>query len=180
MARLPIVVAPDPVLKRKAHEVGAVDDELRKQIDDMMETMYDGNGIGLAAPQVGISNRVLVLDVKQREHESGVPQPVEPMHFVNPEIIWSSEERNVYNEGCLSIPEHYAEIERPKKVRVKYVDYDGKQQELEADGLLATCLQHEIDHLDGILFIDYLSQLKRNIILRKVKKMMKEQGVTHM
>ncbi len=164
MALLPILVAPDPRLKTKAKPVEAVDDDLRKLIDDMLETMYEAPGIGLAAPQVGVLKRLLVLDV------AGKDDPPAPMAFINPEIVWESDDLNVYEEGCLSIPAHYAEVERPAAVRVRYLDRDGKRQEIEADGLLATCLQHEIDHLDGKLFIDYLSSLKRNMILRKLKK----------
>lgn len=164
MAILPILVAPDPRLKTKAKPVEAVDDELRRLIDDMLETMYDAPGIGLAAPQVGVLKRLLVLDV------AGKDEPPAPMAFVNPEITWESDEMNVYEEGCLSIPSHYAEVERPAQVKVRYLDRDGNRQEILADGLLATCLQHEIDHLDGKLFIDYLSSLKRNMILRKLKK----------
>tara|TARA_B100000686_G_scaffold354495_1_gene465075 strand:- start:2798 stop:3340 length:543 start_codon:yes stop_codon:yes gene_type:complete len=164
-----IVLAPDPVLKQKCDPVERVDDELRQLMDDMLHTMYHAEGIGLAAPQIAINKRVLVLDVEQ--NDAGIDS--NPLVFVNPEIIWSSDTPNIYNEGCLSIPTHYAEIERPEKVRVKYIDYDGKQQEIEADGILATCLQHEIDHLDGVLFIDYLSTLKRNMIIKKMKKMKK-------
>lgn len=166
MSKYDIILAPDPVLKKAAAPLEGIDDDTRKLMDDMLDTMYDAEGIGLAAPQIAISKRLLVLDVEQGENNTrGKPQV-----FANPEILWSSETPNTYEEGCLSIPGHHAEIERPKLIRVKYLDYDGKQQEIEADGLLATCLQHEIDHLDGILFIDYLSNLKRNIILKKMKK----------
>jgi peptide deformylase len=166
MSKYDIVLAPDPVLKKLATPLERIDDETRQLMDDMIDTMYDGQGIGLAAPQIALSKRLLVLDVEQdEEKDSGNPQV-----FANPEILWSSDDPNIYNEGCLSIPGHYAEIERPKIIRVKYLDYDGKQQEIEADGLLATCLQHEIDHLDGVLFIDYLSTLKRNMIIKKMKK----------
>lgn len=169
MKRYDIVLAPDPVLKTKCDPIERIDDEVRALMDDMLHTMYEAEGIGLAAPQIAINKRLLVLDVEQgKDGERDTP-----MIFANPEIIWSSEEPNIYNEGCLSIPTHYAEIERPKIVRVKYLDRDGKHQEIEADGLLATCLQHEIDHLDGVLFIDYLSSLKRNIIIKKMKKMKK-------
>lgn len=172
MTILKIYTAPDPVLKRVASPVDKVDDALRRQMDDMLETMYDDDGIGLAAPQVGISNRILVIDLEQKDGE-GLGKKGNPLYFVNPEITWFSEECSVYNEGCLSVPEMYAEVERPAQIRVKYLDYNGKEQELEADGLLATCLQHEVDHLNGILFIDHLSSLKRNIILRKLKKLTK-------
>lgn len=169
MKRYDIVLAPDPILKTKCDPIERIDDEVRTLMDDMVHTMYEAEGIGLAAPQIAINKRLLVLDVDQNERGEGA----KPMVFANPEIVWSSEEPNIYNEGCLSIPTHYAEIERPKIVRVKYLDYDGNSQEIEADGLLATCLQHEIDHLDGILFIDYLSSLKRNMIIKKMKKMKK-------
>ncbi len=170
MTIFPILVAPDPILKKVAQDVSSVDDALRKQMDNMIETMYHDNGIGLAAPQIGISNRVLVIDLEQsKENPEG-----KPLFFVNPKVIWESEEMSVYSEGCLSVPEMYADIERPATIRLQYLDYHGKEQELEASDLLATCLQHEIDHLDGILFIDYLSSLKRNIILRKLKKSMKQ------
>ncbi len=164
MAILPILVAPDPRLKAKAQKVEAVDDDIRTLIDDMLETMYDAPGIGLAAPQVGVLKRVIVLDV------AGKDEPPAPMALVNPEVIWESDELSTYEEGCLSLPTHYAEVERPAVVKVRFLDRDGAKQEVEADGLFATCVQHEIDHLDGVLFVDYLSSLKRNIILRKLKK----------
>jgi peptide deformylase len=132
--------------------------------------MYAAQGIGLAAPQVGVSKRIIVMDIDQPEDGGkGAPR-----YFVNPEITWSSEEQNLYNEGCLSVPGQYAEVERPKQVKIKFLDYDGKKQEIEADGLLATCIQHEMDHLNGILFVDHLSTLKRDMLLRKVKKWAKE------
>lgn len=180
MTALPIYIAPAAVLKKVADPVEAVNDDLKKLMDDMLETMYRAPGIGLAAPQVGVSKRVLVLDVEQPRGPDDEDLPDisarkgNPICFVNPEILWSSAEPNVYDEGCLSLPGQYAEIERPKKVRVKYVTYDGQQAELEADGLLATCLQHEIDHLDGVLFVDHLSTLKRNMIMRRLKKWTKE------
>jgi peptide deformylase len=184
MAIKMIYVAPAAVLKQIAAPVPQVTDELRKLMDDMLETMYAAPGIGLAAPQVGESVRVLVLDVDQKEEEKedgveedGLPKvrkPGKPQFFVNPEIIWSSEESNIYDEGCLSVPGQYAEVERPKLVRVKFLDYQGKQQEIEADGLLSTCLQHEMDHLNGILFVDHLSTLKRDIVMRKLRKFTKE------
>lgn len=167
MTVLHIYVAPHPVLKKIAEPVeGGVTADLRRMMDDMLETMYATSGIGLAAPQVGVSKRVLVMDLEQPDDGGkGKPQV-----FVNPEIIWSSEELSTYNEGCLSLPGQYAEVERPKKVRVKYLDYDGKAQEVEADGLLATCLQHEMDHLNGVLFVDHLSTLKKDMVMRKLKK----------
>ena len=168
MAKLPIVLAPDPVLKAKAKPIAAVDDSIRRLMDDMLETMYAAPGIGLAANQVGVLKRVLVLDVARED------DPPQPMGMANPEVIWASEEMSVYNEGCLSLPEHYADITRPKEVRVRYLDRDGKRQEIAADGLLATCIQHEIDHLDGVLFVDHLSALKRNMILKKLVKLKKQ------
>jgi peptide deformylase len=170
MAKLPIVLAPDPVLKAKAKPVAAVDDSIRRLMDDMLETMYAAPGIGLAANQIGVLKRVLVLDVAR---EGDAPAP---MGMANPEIVWASPEQSVYNEGCLSLPEHYADITRPAAVRVRYLDRDGKSQEIEADGLLATCVQHEIDHLDGVLFVDHLSALKRNMILKKLVKLKKQRA----
>jgi peptide deformylase len=167
MALLPILIAPHPTLKSKAKPVETVDDSIRKLIDDLLETMYAAPGIGLAANQVGVLKRVLVLDVA-REGE-----PPAPMAFVNPEILWKSEELATYEEGCLSLPEHYADVERPAEVKVRYLDRDGAQQELHATGLLATCLQHEIDHLNGTIFVDHLSLLKRSMILRKLQKAQK-------
>ena len=164
MAVRPILVAPHPVLKAKAKPVAKVDDEVRRLMDDMLETMYEAPGIGLAAPQVGVSQRVLVVDVT-REGE-----PRQPLRLANPELVWVSDEIETVEEGCLSVPEHYAEVTRPAKVRIRYRDYEDKLVEIEPEGLLATCLQHEIDHLDGVLFIDHLSSLKRNIILRKLVK----------
>ena len=167
MARLPILVAPHPILKRKAQPVAEVDARVVKLMDDMVETMYDAVGIGLAAPQVGVLDRVIVVDV----HEKG--EPPNPIRLANPEIVWSSDEKAVCEEGCLSVPEQYADVTRPQRVRVRYLDENNQQQEIEADGMLATCIQHEIDHLDGVLFVDYLSMLKRNILLKKVQKMQK-------
>ena len=168
MALRPILVAPDPVLKAKAKPVENVDDELRLLMDDMLETMYDAPGIGLAAPQVGVSKRVIVMDIAHDD------EPKAPLCMANPELVWVSDEDASYEEGCLSVPEHYAEVVRPAEIRVKYLDRDGKPQELKADGLLATVIQHEMDHLEGILFIDHLSSLKRNMILRKLLKSKKQ------
>ena len=170
MAKLPIVLAPDPVLKTKAKPVEAVDDSIRQLMDDMLETMYAAPGIGLAANQIGVLKRVLVLAVAR---EGDAPKPI---GMANPEVVWRSDEMSTYNEGCLSLPEHYADITRPAAVRVRYVDRDGAKQEIEADGLLATCIQHEIDHLDGILFVDHLSALKRNMILKKLVKLKKQRA----
>jgi peptide deformylase len=164
MAQLPIITAPDPRLKIKARPVPAVDGKIRRLMDDMLDTMYGAIGIGLAAPQVGQSNRVIVLDVA-REGEK--PQPLQ---LANPEILWHSPELTTGNEGCLSLPEHYAEVTRPAKIRLRYLDYQNEIREIEASGLLAMCLQHEIDHLDGVLFVDHISSLKRGMILRKLAK----------
>lgn len=165
MSVLQIYVAPHPVLKKVAEPVAAVTDDLRRLMDDMLETMYATGGIGLAAPQVGQSVRVVVMDIEQTDKAKGTP-----LFFVNPEITWSSDDTNVYKEGCLSVPEQYADVERPSRVRVKFLDRDGAEREVEADGLLATCIQHEIDHLDGVLFVDHLSTLKRDMLMRKLKK----------
>lgn len=167
MALLPILTAPDPRLKKTSAAVKSVDEGVRRLMDDMLETMYQAPGIGLAAPQVGVLKRVIVLDIAR---EGEAPQP---LRLANPEVVWVSEDDATYNEGCLSVPEHYADVVRPAACRVRYLDYDNKQRELTADGLLATCIQHEIDHLDGVLFIDHLTSLKRNIILRKLLKMKK-------
>jgi peptide deformylase len=164
MAILPIIEIPDPRLKLVSEPVAQVDADVRKLMDDMIETMYDAPGIGLAAIQVAVPKRVLVLDVA-REGE-----PPQPLFVANPEIVWASDEMNVYQEGCLSIPEYYEDVERPSRVRVRYLDRDGKVQELEADGLLATAMQHEIDHLNGVLFIDHLSRLKRDRVMKKFTK----------
>ena len=200
MSSYEIIKVPAAVLKQKSQIVDKVDDTIQKQLTDMVKTMYDGNGIGLAANQVGVANRVLVMDcsdatwslgedvgkgVRRVEvnrtselpvDEAGAPDaelapPVnKALMMVNPEVIWSSEHKSVYEEGCLSIPGYYADIVRPAEVRVKYLDFDGKEQELEADGLLSHCVQHEIDHLDGVLFIDYLSRLKRDMVIKRMKK----------
>jgi len=170
MAVLPIVWAPDPILKKRCAEVAAVDDDVRRLLNDMLETMYDAPGIGLAAPQVGVDARVIVMDVAK---EGAPPQPLK---LINPEITAASEELSVYNEGCLSLPEHYADIERRARVTVRYLDDAGAERTLEADGLLATCVQHEIDHIDGVLFVDHLSKLKRDLILRKMRKAQKERA----
>jgi peptide deformylase len=170
MAIRPILTAPDPRLKTLSQPVDGVDDELRRLMDDMLETMYDAPGIGLAAIQVGVPKRVIVMDLAKSGEE---PQP---RYFVNPDILWASDELASYNEGCLSVPEIYDDVERPARIRVRYLDYDGSQKEVEADGLLATCLQHEMDHLKGVLFIDHLSMLKRGMIVRKLAKAKKRAG----
>jgi peptide deformylase len=164
MAQLSIITAPDARLKIKARPVAAVDAKVRRLMDDMLETMYQAIGIGLAAPQVGHSSRVIVLDVA-REGEK--PQPVK---LANPEILWRSSELATFSEGCLSLPEHYADVTRAAEVRLRYLDQENEIREMHAKGLLATCLQHEIEHLDGILFVDHLSLVKRGMILRKLAK----------
>jgi peptide deformylase len=164
MSKLSIIAAPDPRLKVRARMVAAVDDRVRRLMDDLLETMYGSIGIGLAAPQVGVASRVLVVDVARDGEE---PQPLK---MANPEILWRSPETIVCNEGCLSLPEQYAEVTRPAKVRLRYLDYQNEIREMEAEGLLSTCVQHEIDHLDGILFVDHISSLKRGMILRKLAK----------
>ena len=168
MALLTILTAPDPILKKKALPVAGVDESIRTLMDDMLETMYHAPGIGLAAPQVGISQRVVVMDIGRTEEDR------QPLCMANPQITWVSDEDNTYEEGCLSVPEHYAQVVRPKEIRVTYLDRDGQAQQLETGGLLATVIQHELDHLDGILFIDHLTSLKRNMILRKLLKARKE------
>jgi peptide deformylase len=168
MAVRDIIVIPDKRLRQKSVAVKAVDKPLRRLVDDMFETMYAAPGIGLAAIQVGVPQRVVTMDLAKKE------DPKQPRVFINPEVVWKSPEVATYEEGCLSIPEYYEEVERPQKVRVKYMDIDGKPQEIEADGLLATCLQHEIDHTNGILFIDYISKLKRDMVMKKFKKAAKK------
>jgi len=171
MSKLDIINVPDPLLKTVSDPVGQVDDALRRLMDDMLETMYAAPGIGLAAIQVAVPKRVIVLDTE------GDDENKKPLFMVNPEVTWESPEFNIYNEGCLSVPEHYAEVERPASVKVKYLNYDGKEQEDLMDGLLSTCVQHEIDHLNGVVFIDYLSRLKRNMIIKKVQKATKDSVV---
>jgi len=173
MALLPILVAPDPRLKQIAAPVARVDGTIRKLIDDMLETMYAAPGIGLAAPQLGELKRVIVVDVAKDDET-----PRDPHALINPELIWVSDEDATYEEGCLSVPEHYADVTRPARIRVRYLDRQGEVRETEADGLLATVIQHEMDHLEGILFIDHLTSLKRNMILRKLLKARKAEPVT--
>jgi peptide deformylase len=170
MAILPIRVIPDPVLRVKARPVEAVDDALRAFLDDLLETMYAAPGIGLAATQVGVEKRVTVIDVA-REGE-----PKAPIFLINPEITWRSEDRSVYEEGCLSIPDYYEDVERPAKIRYRHLDRNGALVEGEAEGLLATCIQHELDHLDGVLFIDHISKLKRDMVWKKFAKQAKRDG----
>src|SRR5487761_1393609 len=164
MALLPIITAPDPRLKRKSKPVAKVDERARKLMADMLDTMYESNGIGLSAVQVGVLERVIVIDCA-REGEK-----TQPMKIAHPQGVWGSEENGVYSEGCLSLPEQYADVERPAAIRLRYLDEQSEIRELEAKGLLATCIQHEIDHLDGVLFVDHISALKRGIILRKLAK----------
>ena len=164
MAILPIFEVPDPRLRQISSPVEKVDGEVRSLVADMFETMYAAPGIGLAAIQVGVPKRVITMDLAKKD------EPRDPQVFINPEILWSSEERATYEEGCLSIPEYYEEVERPGQVKVAYLDRDGAKQELEANGLLATCLQHEIDHLNGVLFIDHISKLKRARVIKKFAK----------
>lgn len=172
MSNYDIILVPDPVLKTEAKQVQTVGTDIQKQLDRMLQTMYDAPGIGLAANQVGLLNRVIVMDLADREEG----EHADPWFMVNPEVIWESEEMSVMQEGCLSIPQQFADVERPAQVRVKYLDYDGKQAEMEASGLLSHCVQHEIDHLNGVLFTDYLTSLKRNMMLKKVDKL-KKQGL---
>ena len=169
MAKLKVYEYPHPVLKKKAEKVVAIDDEMRIFLDDMLETMYAQNGCGLAAPQVGISKRIVVIDIA---HEGEEPNP---MYMVNPEIIWKSEETEICEEGCLSLPSLRAEVERPASVKVKYLDYNGQECELLAEDFLAVAVQHELDHLDGILYIDHVSRLKRQMLIKKLEKMRKEE-----
>jgi peptide deformylase len=169
MALLRILEAPDPRLKQRAAPVAVVDDAVRALMDDMLETMYRAPGIGLAAPQVGVLQRIVVLDL-------GPAEARQPRFLVNPEIVWRSAETVIGEEGCLSLPEQFADIERAKAVRVRHLDRAGEVQEIDAEDLLARCLQHELDHLDGILFVDHLSALKRNMILRKLHKQRRQRA----
>ena len=163
-----ILLEPDPILRKKCQPIENVDDELRKLMKDMLETMYKAPGIGLAAIQVGILKRVVVVDISKDDQEK------HPLFFVNPEITYRSKETSVYEEGCLSLPGQFAEIERPAECHLKYIDFNGKEKELKADGLLSTCIQHEVDHLNGVLFIDYLSKLKKDMIIKKLVKHKKD------
>ena len=167
MALRPIIILPDPKLRLVSAPLERVDDDLRRLMDDMVETMHDAPGIGLAAIQIAEPIRLVVIDLAKKD------EPPQPQYFINPEIVWSSEERSVYEEGCLSIPEYYEEVERPASVRARFLDRDGKPQEILAEGLLSTALQHEIDHLNGVLFIDYISKLKRDRVIKKFVKQAK-------
>ena len=163
-----ILTEPDPILRKKCEPLEKVDTETKKLMDDMLETMYAAPGIGLAAIQVGILKRLVVIDISKGEEEK------KPIFLINPQIIHQSKKTSIYEEGCLSLPGQFAEIERPAECTLKYIDYNGKEKELKADGLLATCVQHEVDHLNGILFIDYLSKLKKDMIIKKLVKQQKE------
>ena len=172
MAIRPIIEAPDPLLRQVSSPVEAITPEIQTLIDDMFDTMYAAPGIGLAAIQVGVPKRILVIDLQDPAEEGGEPVR-NPMVFINPEILRTSETPRPYNEGCLSVPDQYAEIDRPDSILARWLDRDGKVHEEEIEGMLATCLQHEMDHLEGVLFIDYLSRLKRDMILRKLAKQRK-------
>ena len=164
MSKREIVIEPDPILRKKSENLEKVDDELRSLLNDMLETMYSAPGIGLAAVQVGILKRLIVIDISKEKDEKN------PLFLINPEITSRSKNTSIYEEGCLSLPGHYAEIERPAECHIKYIDYHGKEKEIQAKGLLSTCIQHEVDHLNGKLFIDYLSKLKKDMILKKLVK----------
>ena len=168
MSKREIVIEPDPILRKKSENLEKVDDELRSLLNDMLETMYSAPGIGLAAVQVGILKRLIVIDISKEKDEK------DPLFLINPEIISRSKNTSIYEEGCLSLPGYYAEIERPAECHIKYIDYNGKDQQIKANGLLSTCIQHEVDHLNGVLFIDYLSKLKKDMILKKLVKHKKE------
>jgi len=179
-----ILTEPNKILRKKSLRIENVDKDIQLLMDDMLETLYAAPGIGLAAIQVGVAKRVIVMDISRSRNDIGGDKDdinknenkksKNPMYFVNPEIVWKSEDKFTYEEGCLSVPNQFAEIDRSKQCRVKYLDYNGHSQELKADGLLATCIQHEIDHLEGILFIDYLSKLKKEMIIKKLSKQKKE------
>lgn len=166
----PLIILPDPILRQVSKPVERVDDDLRKFAQDMLETMYDAPGIGLAAIQVGEPIRLLVIDLAKED------EPKAPHIFINPEIVERSDDVSTYEEGCLSIPDYYAEVQRPASVKVKYIDEQGTPKEIDAEGLLATCLQHEIDHLNGVLFIDHISKLKRDMVVKKFKKLARERA----
>lgn len=170
MALREIIVIPDTRLKLVSEPVASVDAEARKLADDMLETMYEAPGIGLAAIQIAVPKRIVTIDLARKE------EPKKPIVLINPEITWTSEDLSVYEEGCLSIPDYYEEVERPAQCRVRYLDLDGKLQELDCDGLLATCVQHEVDHLNGVLFIDHLSRLKRERVMKKYAKAAKREA----
>ena len=163
-----ILIEPDPILRKISAPLEKVDKHTRKLMDDMLETMYEAPGIGLAAVQVGVLKRLIVIDISKGEQEKN------PLFLINPEITFKSSKTSIFEEGCLSLPGHFAEIERPAECHLKYLDYNGKEKKLTAEGILATCIQHEIDHLDGVLFIDYLSKLKKDMIIKKLVKQKRE------
>ena len=168
MSKRPIIIEPDPILRKKSQSLENVDNDLRKLLDDMLETMYEAPGIGLAAVQIGILKRLIVIDISKEDQKKN------PLFLINPIITYKSKNTSSYEEGLLSLPGHYAEIERPSECHLEFLDYNGKKKKLEAQGLLATCIQHEVDHLNGILFIDYLSKLKKDMIIKKLKKHKKD------
>lgn len=182
MAKRPILVAPDPVLKQVSQPVAEVTDELRRLMDDMLETMYAAPGIGLAAIQIGVAKRIIVIDVGKDkpgadegdDSDTKKEKDPDPMYFVNPEIVWASDEKVMCEEGCLSVPDLYEEVERPARVKVRHLDYHGKQREIDCEGMLAVCIQHEMDHLEGKVFVDYLSRLKQTRIRAKMRKRQRE------
>ena len=168
MTQRKIIIEPDTILRKKSESLEKVDDEVRGVMNDMLETMYDAPGIGLAGVQVGVLKRLIVIDISKEKEKKN------PLFLINPEIISTSKNTSVYEEGCLSLPGYFAEIERPAECQIKYIDYDGKKKEMKTSGLLATCIQHEVDHLNGILFVDYLSKLKKDMIIKKLVKHKKE------
>ena len=168
MSQRKIVIEPDPILRKESEPIEKVDNDLRKLLDDMLETMYAAPGIGLAAVQVGILKRLIVIDISKDKEKKN------PLFLINPEIVSKSKNTSTYDEGCLSLPGHFAEIERPAECQINFLDYNGKKKEISAKGLLSTCIQHELDHLNGILFIDYLSKLKKDMIIKKLVKHKKE------
>ncbi len=168
MSKKKIVIEPDPILRKKSLPFEKVDSEVKTLLNDMLETMYEAPGIGLAAVQIGILKRAIVIDISKEDEKKN------PIFLINPTIRFKSDKRSIYEEGCLSLPGHFAEIERPAECDLDYIDYDGKKRNLKAKGLMATCIQHEVDHLNGVLFIDYLSKLKKDMIIKKLKKQKKE------
>ncbi|WNJ89699.1 peptide deformylase [Bosea sp. 685] len=171
MAIRPLVILPDSVLRQVSAPVDTITPEIKTLAADMLETMYDAPGIGLAAIQIGVPKRIVTIDLSKSDDEEKVP-----MVFINPEVIWTSQETNIHEEGCLSIPEYYEDVERPASIKLRYMDLDGKTLEIAAEGLLATCLQHEVDHLNGVLFIDYLSRLKRERVTKRFAKVAKRES----
>jgi len=168
MSQRKIVIEPDPILRKKSENLEKVDDDIRRLLDDMLETMYAAPGIGLAAVQIGILKRLIVIDISKDKEKK------DPIFLINPVIISRSNQTSIHEEGCLSLPGHFAEIERPEGCQIKFIDYNGKEKKLSANGLLSTCIQHEVDHLNGVLFIDYLSKLKKDMIVKKLVKQKKE------